>query len=217
MTMMKRAALTAALLVCAGCRGTAPERYGNSSLGFSAVILGARIVTPTGETKDGRLAINFESEQEEYRLSLPPGQTSLFRVEPGIYRLNPTRNVFGVSQAYLTVDIGGHAYRARFPRDILRLDSYDLKPTKAIPVGVLEARLAPAEKGQDRSRRLEVRLDASPITRRKLVEGLIAQMLDPKASSDIRESAVSWTRALEQALIKVQAEERQAPNYKPSK
>lgn len=212
MATMKRCLpvlLAAALL---GCRGTAPDVFAPAALGFGAVLVRGRIVLPEGETRDGMMWINFESAGDRYRLPVKPGETSLERIEPDVYRLHPTRNALGFVQPQLRVRIAGRVYLVPFPRDILRKDPVEVRPTKVVALGVLEARLLPIQRG--RAPRVEVRLDDSNATRRRLIEDMIAKMMDAKTSVEVREATVSWTRALEQALVLVQGENERKRSYK---
>jgi hypothetical protein len=206
----------AVLFAVAACRGSAPLYYGESNLGFSAILLKARILLPSGETEDGRITMNLESEDgdERYRVSFLPGKTSLLRVEPGLYRLYPPRDLFGFPQTQVKVRIQNHTYTVPFPREILRMESFSVKPAKAAPLGILEARLIPM--GLKERGKVVLRFDHGVATRRALVEDVIGKMMDPKTPQDVRESAISWTRALEQALVKIQGEEERQPTFKPS-
>lgn len=209
MTRALAVALAAALL---GCRGTTPDVFAPAALGFGAILIRGRIVLPEGETRDGMMWLNLESDGDRYRMPIAAGETSLERIEPDIYRLHPTRNALGFVQANLKVRIAGRYYTVPFPRDILRKDPIELKPTKVVALGVLEARLLPIQRG--RAPRVEVRLDDSNETRRRLIEDMIAKMMDARTSVEAREAAVSWTRALEQALVQVQGENERKRMYK---
>lgn len=195
-----------------GCRGTTPEVFAPAALGFGAILVRGRIVLPEGETRDGMMWMNFESAGDRYRLPIAPGETSLERIEPDVYRLHPTRNMLGFVQGNLRIRIAGRYYYVPFPRDILRKDPVEVRPTKVVALGVLEARLLPIQRG--RAPRVEVRLDDSNEARRRLIEDMIAKMMDAKTSVEAREAAVSWTRALEQALVLVQGENERKRNYK---
>ncbi|MBI3298300.1 MAG: hypothetical protein HYZ75_09065 [Elusimicrobia bacterium] len=194
------------------CRGTAPELYGPATLGYSAVLVRGRVIVPDGETRDAALWINLESPNERYRVRVRANETTLLRIEPDVYRLHPTRNPLGFVQANLHVKIAGRSYAVPFPRDILRKDPLEVKPTKVIALGVLEARLLPIKRGHEA--RVEVRLDDSNKARRHLIEDMIDRMMDAKASLEVRDAAVSWTRALEQALVLVQGEAERKATYK---
>ncbi|MBI5243890.1 MAG: hypothetical protein HY922_09460 [Elusimicrobia bacterium] len=204
-----------AALTCSGCRGTAPRYYGEATRGFSAVLVRSRILAPTGETNDGAAALNLESEDgdERYRLNLQPGQTSLFRVEPGIYRLVATRSFFGSPQPRVRVRIQGRSYLVDFPRDVMRMEAIQIKSDKIIPLGVLEIRLIAAERGE--RPKVVLRFDRGIAARRSLVEDVIAKLMDIKTPLRIRNKAITWTRALEQALVKIQGEEERPPAFKP--
>ena len=66
---MRRAALLALVLAAGpGCRGTAPELYGEAALGYSAVLVRGRLVLPEGESRDGMMWLNLESSGERYRM-----------------------------------------------------------------------------------------------------------------------------------------------------
>lgn len=200
-----------ALLACA-CAGSRPERFAESNFGFSGLLVRGRILTPTGEMKEGRLVLNVEGDAERYRVDFEPGVTTVLRVEPDVYRLHPTRNLFGLVQRDLSVRIAGRSFRVPFPRSILRKEAIDLKPTRVAAVGVLEARLLPIERGA--KPKIEVRLDDSVEARRALVQETIEMMMDPKVPVTIRGAAVSWTRALERALIDLASEEQARPAFK---
>lgn len=212
MPAMTRALAVAIAAALFGCRGTTPDVFAPATLGFGAILIRGRIVLPEGETRDGMMWMNLESDGDRYRLPIPAGETSLERIEPDVYRLHPTRNALGFVQANLKVRIAGRYYTVPFPRDILRKDPIELKPTKVVALGVLEARLLPIQRG--RAPRVEVRLDDSNETRRRLIEDMIAKMMDAKTSVEAREAAVSWTRALEQALVQVQGENERKRTYK---
>lgn len=210
---MRPRPVIAVLLAAAwlGCRGTAPDTYGPSTMGFSAVLIKGRIILPEGETRYGAMWFNLESGNERYRVPIKPGETTLHRIEPDVYRMHPTRNSFGFVQSDLRVQIAGRTYRVPFPRDILRKDPVEVKPTKVVALGVLEARLLPIQRG--RAPRVELRLDDSNEARRELIEEMVGRMMDARAPNEVRDSAVSWTRALEQALVLVQGEAESRRTY----
>jgi len=117
-----------------------------------------------------------------------------------------------VTESHLSVMVERRLYRVPFPRDILRRDQIAIKPTKVVALGVLEARLI--QKPGERKARVEVRLDDSVETRRQLVEEKISHMLNPRVARDLRENAVLWTRALDQALVHLQEEKDYDPAFK---
>ncbi len=215
---MKRAALLAAALGLAACRGSVPERDAPPEQSISAILIGARMILPSGETRNGSMAINFETEggsrAEVYRLPVKAGENYLYLIEPGTYRLAPTRSMFGFYQPTMTVVIEGRRYRLPFPRDIQRLDAYTIKPLKILALGILEARVMPALPG--RKPEIRVRLDDSVLSRRKLVQDTIHDMMDPTRSLDTREGAVSWSRALQNSLMDILSEEDRRPLYTPA-
>lgn len=217
MKNMRRALPLILLLpALAACRGTKPVRFGESQFGFSSLIVRGRIITPTGEITTGKMSLNVESEAaERYRVPFEPGQTVIWRVEPDIYRIHPTRNIFGFVQRDLSVRIAGRNFRVPFPRHILRKEEIDIKPTRAIPLGILEVKLFPIRKGKPP--KISVTLDDSVETRRKLIQEVIDMMIDPTVPIKIRSSAISWTRALQGALLDVVGEQQEEPAYKSAR
>lgn len=213
-----RRVLPLALLALAGCSGTVPERNAPPEQAISAIMLGCKLVLPSGETRNGSLALNFESEggrqAEVYRVPLKGGENYLYLVEPGVYRLTPTRSVFGFYQKDMKVVIEGRTYRLPFPREILRQHAYDIKPSKIVSLGIVEAKVQNALPGQ--AAQIRVRLDDSVQARRNVVQSTIRDMMDPRRASDVRESAIAWTRALQNSLMDLLAEEEQRQTYKPA-
>lgn len=203
-------------LVAAACRGAVPTVNGRPEAGISSVIIGSRIILPAGETRHGKMTVNLEDDDgtEVYRLPLLPQQALFYQVEPGTYHLSPTRSFFGGHQAMLKVSIEGRTYKVPFPRDILRRPPVTVKPRKAVSLGVLEVKLSKALPG--REARLEVRLDGSVETRRRLVQDLVRSMMDPAVPVQERESAIAWTRALDQTLLDLLSENERKPLYKLS-
>lgn len=199
----------------AGCRGTRPQYFGKSSLGFGAILVSARIITPNGETNVGKMEMNFESDNERYRIKFRPGKTSLLRLEPDVYRLHPTRTPFGRVEARMRVQIDGRSYRVPFPRSVLRLRPIDVPPTKIVAIGVLEARLLPIARGKRPV--IKIRLDDSIQARRGLIESIINKQMDPKTSVHIRDASITWVRALEQALTQLLGETGRKRRFKPAR
>jgi hypothetical protein len=215
---MKKAILVAAALGLAACSGTVPERDAPPEQAISAIVIGARMILPSGETRNGYTAVNFEtgggSRAEVYRLPVQGGENFLYLIEPGTYRLAPTRSIFGFYQPTMTVVIEGRRYRLPFPRDIQRLDAYTIKPSKILAMGIIEARVLPALPG--RPPEVRVRLDDSVLARRKVVQDTIRNMMDPTRTLDSRESAISWSRGLQNSLQDILAEEDHRPLYTPA-
>jgi hypothetical protein len=54
------------------------------------------------------------------------------------------------------------------------------------------------------------------LARRKVVQDTIREMMDPTHSLDTRESIVSWSRALQNSLLDILAEEDHRPLYTPA-
>lgn len=205
-----------ALLLLNGCRGTAPALFQPPEAGIASVLIGCRMILPTGETPDGYLALNLEDQDggETYRLPVKPQRVLLYQIEPGVYKLMPTRSIFGFHQDTLRVTIEGRTYRVPFPRELLRLETMSVKPRKIVSIGVVEVTLSGRRPGQAPT--VRVRLDDSVTARRSLAEALIHAMMDPNAPNDMRSSALAWTRALEETLSEVVSEKERAPAFRPA-
>lgn len=216
--MRKDILLAAALAALSACRGTVPDRNEPPEQSISAILIGSRFLLPSGQTLSGRTHINFESDggrrAEVYRLPLADGENFLYLVEPGVYRIAPTRSIFGFYQESMKVVIDGRKYRLPFPRDLLRLPPYAVKASKILALGILEARVLPALPGQ--KPHIQVRLDDSVPARRKVVQDTIREMMDPRLASETRESAISWSRALQNSLMDILSEEEKRTMYKPA-
>lgn len=215
---MKRA-LFLAVLGLAACRGTVPDRNAPPEQAISAILIGCHTFLPSGETRNSRLFVNFESEGgrqgEIYRLPLSGGENYLYLVEPGVYRIGPTRSLFGSFQAELSVVIEGRTYRLPFPRELLRQHSYEIRPGKIVSMGSIEATVMPALPGQKPT--IRVRLDDSTQARRTVVQNAIRDMMDPRKPTEVRESALAWTRSLQVSLMDLLAEEERRQLYKPAR
>lgn len=215
---VKSALLIAVALLMTACRGTVPDRDAPPEQSISAILIGGRFILPSGETRNGFTAMNFEGEggdrAEVYRLPVKGGENYLYLVEPGVYRLYPTRSLFGFYQDQMKVVIEGRTYRLPFPREILRLDPYDVKPSRIVTLGVLEARVMPALPG--RKPEIRVVLDDSVGARRSVVQSMIRAMMDPNKPLDVRSSTIAWTRALQSSLMDILSEQDQKPMYKPA-
>jgi len=61
-----------------------------------------------------------------------------------------------------------------------------------------------------------VRLDDSTQARRNVVQSTIRDMMDPRKSTEVRESSIAWSRALQNSLMELLAEEQQRQIYKPA-
>lgn len=211
--------LVAAILFFSGCRGTVPKRNAPPEQAISAILISCKTTLPSGETRNGRVIINFESEggrqAEVYRLPLVSGENYLYLVEPGTYRIAPTRSVFGSYLPTMTVVIEGRKYTLPFPRDLLRQHAYEIKPSKITSIGLIDVTVLPALPGQQPTTR--VRLDDSTQARRNVVQSLIRDMMDPRKSTEARESALAWSRALQNSLMDLLAEDEQRQLYKPAR
>lgn len=216
---MRRLLLAFVVTALAACRGSVPDRNAPPEQAISAILIGCKTILPSGETRNGKVFVNFESEggrqAELYRVPLSGGENYLYLVEPGIYRITPTRSIFGFYQPIMKVVIEGRSYTLPFPRDLLRQHAYEIKPGKITSMGVIEAKVNPALPGQKAT--LTVRLDDSPQSRRNVVQSLIRDMMDPRKSTEVRESALAWSRALQISLMELLSEEEQRQLYKPSR
>lgn len=218
MSLRPTAPLLLALLplLLGACRGTVPALNGPPEAGIASILVGCRIILTTGDTSTGKVALNLEGEDgngETYRLPLEPQRTLLYQVEPGVYRLAPTRSIFGFHQDKLKVVVEGRKYLVPFPREILRKAPLDIKPKKILALGTLEIKLTRIP-GHEAA--LRVTLDDSVEARRTLVQREIRLMMDPKATDADRSSALAWTRALEEQLSAVVTEARRGPAYRPA-
>lgn len=209
------------LLLCAvfsACRGSVPRYGGDPRQGTAALLLAGRMILPSGKTLAGKMAVNLEGEggrlAEIYRLPVSLSGPLIFQIEPGTYRLSPTRSFFGFHEEALTIDVEGDIYRIPFPRDILRKPAMVFKPGKAYVIGVIEARVPPSRPGENPN--LRVHLDDSILSRRRLLEDVIKDMTDPAKPLAEREHAIAWSRALQTALVDVTAETERLPLYKPA-
>lgn len=216
---MRRAIVstTFCCLLAAACRGTAPPVGHDAEHGLSSVVIGARFVLPTGETRSGKAWINLEGEGdhgdgEVYRLKLIPGLPMLYEVEPDNYHLAPTRSIIGSQQATMKIKIDDRTYRATFPRDVVRKAAIKIKPGKIVSLGILEVRLSPTLPGREPA--INVWFDDTLAARRQLVEQAIHAMMDTEAPFAYRENAVAWIKALDITLVDLATEAEQAPLYK---
>ncbi|MEK7233818.1 MAG: hypothetical protein AAB268_08380 [Elusimicrobiota bacterium] len=214
---MKRTILLAGILLTAACRGTVPQRNAPPEQAISAILIGCKTILPSGETRNGRITVNFESaggrQAEVYRLPLMGGENYLYLIEPGIYRIAPTRSIFGFYQPTMNVVIEGRTYSLPFPRDLLRQHEYEVKPNKITPIGSLEATVVPALPG--RKPTIRVRLDDDIQTRRNIVQSAIRNMMDPRKSTEVRDNSIAWSRALQNSLMELLVDEERRPLYKP--
>lgn len=216
--MRKATLLAAAMAALSACRGAIPERNAPPEQAISAILIGSRFLLPSGETRNGLTHVGFESEggrrAEVYRLPLSGGENFLYLVEPGVYRIAPTRSIFGFYQPQMEVVIEKRTYRLPFPRDLLRQPPYSVRPAKIMVMGVLEARVMTALPGQ--KPQIRVTLDDSAPARRKVVQDVIRDMMDPRRASATRESAITWSRALQNSLMDILSEEQQRVLFKPA-
>ncbi len=208
----------AGLAALAACRGTAPRPEHTPEHRFAAVVMGGRIILQTGEAQRGEVAINLEGEggrqAMNYRLAVPAGRAALYPVEPGIYRLTPTRSLLGGHQDHMPLWVESDSYRAPFPRDILRKRPFEIRPKRITALGILEARLTLDPR--TRQPRATVRLDESVEARRRVVQELIQSMMSPATPAEERKLTIGWSQALDTALSEIIAETQRAPLFKPA-
>lgn len=220
MPFVRKATLLAACaaLLAAACRGTVPDRNEPPERDISAILIGGRFLLPSGPTRNGLTHINFESgddrRAEIYRLPVSGRDNALYLIEPGTYRLAPTRSPLGFHQDRIKILIEGRTHRIPFPRDLLRQPSYVMRPSKIVAIGLIEAHVMTALPGQ--KPQVRVTLDDSVAARRQLIQDAIRNMMDPRRSSETRESSISWSRALQNSLMEILAEEEKTPLFKPA-
>ncbi len=61
---------------------------------------------------------------------------------------------------------------------------------------------------------VKVTLDDSLTSRRQIVQDIIHEMMDPAVATEKRDSAVAWSRALQNTLMELFSENERAPLYK---
>jgi hypothetical protein len=191
-----------------------PALYQPPEAGIASILIGCRMILPTGETPDGYVALGFEDQDggETYRIPVRPQRVLLYQVEPGAYKVMPTRSIFGFHQPNLRVVIEGRSYSVPYPREFMRRETVTVKPRKIVALGVVEVTLSGRRPGQAPT--VRVRLDDSVTARRGLSEAMIHAMMDPNAPNDMRSSALAWTRALEESLSGVVSEKERAPAFR---
>ncbi|MBI5623262.1 MAG: hypothetical protein HY924_05745 [Elusimicrobia bacterium] len=215
---LQAAALAAAFALTAGCRGSSPVFDEGPEHRYAAVVLGTRIILPTGETNIGGITLNLEGdggrEASRYRLEVPAGRAMLFPIEPGIYRMTPARSVFGWHQAQMRVVADDFAYKTPFPPQIMRKAPIDLRPKRVRSLGIVEVRFIsdPVRKEV----KIAVRLDDTVAARRAAIEQIIRDMAAGSIPSEERDRDFNWSGSLEDCLIGLQAESEQRPLYKSS-
>ena len=216
---MRPAPLLVCLLAAAACRGTIPERNAAPSQASAALLIGCKMILPSGETRSGELSINFdavgESGAKAYRLPLKAGETYLYAIEPGVYRLKPTRSPLGLSRADMTVLINGRTYHLPFPRDIRRRHAYDIRPGHIVSMGIVEVAVMPAPPEQ--APMIHVRFDDAVPVRRALVQSVIHDMMDPLRPIEVRDNLVAWSQALQNSLLDLLSKEAPSPAVTPSR
>jgi hypothetical protein len=219
---MKRAlaaaAAFAAALALAACGGVVPPSNAPPEEAISAILIGGRMILPSGQVLDGETNIGFESggdrNAQVYRLPVKAGRNELYLVEPGLYRFAPTRTILGQYRTTLTAVIEGRRYTIPFPRELMSYDSFNVKPSRILALGVLEIRVMPALPG--RAPEVRVRLDDSIAARRALVQDTIRDMMDPTKPPETRDAAVAWNQALQKSLLSILAEQQKQALYTPA-
>ena len=81
-----------------------------------------------------------------------------------------------------------------------------------VSIGVFEVLLQQPLPGQPPM--VKVTLDDSLASRRRIVQDIIHEMMDPAVAAEKRDSAVAWSRALQNTLMELFAESERAPLYK---
>jgi len=214
--MMARMKKTVPLfLACwvAGCQGSTPARNATgTSISSSAILVRARLSLPSGELHSGYIDFDIESDARDYRLRALPG-TSLYVVEPGAYRFSPVRGLFGKVKDELRIDFNGRTYKIAFPLALLRHNSIVVKPRRIVSLGILEAKLERVSGSLEP--KVTFSLLEDPTTQKSLVEDMIHKMMDKSTDPEMRDTAVAWSRALEEALVQLQEVQDASPTFKP--
>jgi len=213
MARMNKAAPLVLACMVAGCQGSAPARNGAAtSISNSAVLVRARLSLPSGELHSGFIDFDIESDVRNYRLRALP-ETTLYVVEPGAYRFSPVRGLFGKVKDELRLDFNGRTHTIAFPLSLLRHNSIVVKPHRIVSIGIVEAKLERV------SGSLEPKVSFSLVedrtTQKSLVEDMIHKMMDKNVEPEMRETAVAWSRALQEAMVQLQEVQDASPTFKP--
>ncbi|MBI5631165.1 MAG: hypothetical protein HY921_09815 [Elusimicrobia bacterium] len=200
--------------LAAACRGTIPELHEPPSRNVGGFLVGLKISTElSGEASSGKFILNLESGSEIYRLALEPGQSYLYQVEPGIYRLAPERSLFGGRRTLMSISAQGQEYQLPFPRELDRHESLSVEPGDILVLGRVEVSVAEAQAGREAL--VRIRLNQSVAARRDLVQAMIRKIMDPSQPLPARESALSWVQALEKNLRRLFGEKEKGPALAP--
>lgn len=206
-------AALAPIVLLLGCQGSTPPRNTTpTAVSNAAVLLRAKLSLPSGEIRSGYIDIDIESDANDYRLRALPG-TTLYVIEPGAYHFSPARGLFGSVKNELVINFNGRSKPITFPLSLLRHDSFDVKPHHIVSIGILEARLENVSGSLEPE--VSFRLVDDPTTRKSLVEDMIHKMMDKNLDPDTRDTAVVWSRALEESLVELQEVQDASPSYKP--
>ena len=201
------------LIAMAGCQGTTPAKNATpNAISSSGLLVRCRVYLPSGEIQSGYVDFNLESEGRSYRVRALPS-TTLYVVDPDSYHFSPVHGVFGAVKNELAIDFNGRVYKIPFPLALLRHDSIIVKPHHIVSIGILEARLERVSGSLEPQVRFALLEDVR--TRRSLVEEMIHRMMDKNVDLETRETAVAWSRELQEALVGLEEAQDAAPTYKP--
>lgn len=203
---MRIAILSSAMALLCACQGRVPIHSGGTDAGRSAVLVGGRVVLPSGPVQEGRIAINLESElspPEIYRLIIDPASPTLYRMEPGDYRLRPTRNLFGRRLETVTFRLKGKTHLPRFPASLQHRKPFEFKTGEVVALGIVDIRISRAMEGGQPY--VSVSLDDSLAARREITQQAIRRLGDPRAPASVRNYLFSWSNALEKSLMEMTA------------
>ena len=193
-------------MLLTACRGSAPLTGKLPSSGLSGFAMALRVTLPNGaQSTSARAYLNLEEPEgsERYTLRLLGGRAFFAQVEPGIYKLQPARNVFGWSKGHIEIHLLGQDYEAVMPEALNTMSSFELSSGQVLPVGRLDVTVSTAASG---GKALQVAWNTSRDARREIIEHLIHAMTDPAMTERLRETVVPWMEALEQALNLIYAE-----------
>lgn len=203
---MKALRLIPIVVLLGACQGSVPIHSGGPDAGMGAVLAAGRIFLPSGPIRSGKIAVNLESDSNPpqiYRLIISPERPTLYRIEPGVYRLRPTRNLFGAGLETLTVRLGGQTYLPRFPASLEHRRPFQIKTGEVLALGVMEARLSRSLEGG--SPYVSLSLDDSLLSRRRITEQVIRDMMEPSAPAAVKNYIISWAGALQKSLVEMSA------------
>ncbi len=189
----------------AACRGSVPIAGEEPQQGLAAVVIGAQFAAAGSPTNDGKTAVALKSaDGRTYRLYLSAGQTVLYQMDPGLYRLAPVPEPFGAPGRFLHARIDGRDYQTPFPQEFVNSQPINAKAGRIAVLGLLKIKLSAPLPG--RGPFLSADLANFAEDKRALVQNLISRMMDPTAPASVRQNALAWLNPLEKALMSLAAQ-----------